>query len=264
MENHEWHDYAYHIQTTTDKYIRILSSFPVDRVLAYFKTSLHGLDPSEMSRCQGLVRQKNVSSVKNPPSWWKILLWSIPNPLNLLLVLLAVIAVATPSPSWPNFVILMVMVVFSCGIRLWQEYKGANAVVRLQACNSTKVTVLRPAPVEDTRYEKKDMRKVAEPWREEQMHGNDLVPGDVIILSPGHSVPADCLVIQANRLLVSQSGLTGESEPVRKSAEAPPGRKDEAIFDLENVAFMGTGVVSGTGLGLVLTTGDRILMAGIT
>lgn len=264
MENHEWHDYAYHIPTTPERYLRILSSFPADRVLAYFKTSLHGLDACEISRRQGLVGQKNVLSVRKPHAWWKVLLWSVPNPFNILLVLLAVIAVATPSPSWANFAILVVMVVLSCGIRFWQEYKGAKAVVRLQACNSSKVMVRRPGRGEEARFEKTDLGKETEPWKEEKMRVKDLVPGDVILLRPGHSVPADCLILQANRLLVSQSGLTGESEPVKKTAEASAGTVTDAIFDLKNIAFMGTGVISGTGLGLVLTTGDRVLMAGIT
>jgi Mg2+-importing ATPase len=115
------------------------------------------------------------------------------------------------------------MMVFSCGVRFWQEWKGATAAVRLQARNTSKAIVRRHYPV------------VAEPWREEEVDEKDIVPGDIIVLNPGISVPADCLVLQANRLQVTQSGLTGESEPQKKTAVSA-NTEDVAIFDLQNIA----------------------------
>jgi P-type Mg2+ transporter len=50
--------------------------------------------------------------------------------------------------------------------------------------------------------------------------------------------------------------LTGESEPVRKSSSVQAEKADASLFDLENICFMGTGVVSGSGAALVLRTGD--------
>ena len=84
----------------------------------------------------------------------------------------------------------------------------------------------------------------------------DLVPGDILPLSPGESIAADCLILEASHLQVSQSTLTGESEPVRKAA-IPEGEKEEnSLFELENIVFMGTNVISGSALALVLRTGD--------
>lgn len=257
LNNKEWHDQT----DDRDHLIRIFASFQADHVLTYFKSRKEGLISAEVKDRRKLVGL-NVLSVKKPPQWWRILLHSLPNPFNILLVALAIIAVATPTPSWPNFAVLTTMIVFSCGVRFWQEFKGATAAVRLQACNASKVIVRRHHPVTITWHEPTDLRAVAEPWKEEAVDIKDIVPGDILALNPGISVPADCLVLQANRLQLSQSSLTGESDPQKKTEVSAA--KDVAIFDLQNIAFMGTSMVSGTGLALVLATGDRVFMASIT
>lgn len=90
-----------------------------------------------------------------------------------------------------------------------------------------------------------------------------LVPGDVIHINPGDSVPADCLVLQASHLQVSQSSLTGESEPLRKTPSLIPEKISPGLFERENLLFMGTSVISGSGLALILTTGDGAFIATI-
>lgn len=83
-----------------------------------------------------------------------------------------------------------------------------------------------------------------------------LVPGDILILLPGNMIPADCVIIYASSLQVSQSSLTGESEPVRRSAVPQPKTTSGNFFDLQNIAFMGTSVVSGTEIAVVFGTGE--------
>jgi Mg2+-importing ATPase len=261
LDNKQWYDEI----ADRDRRIRILASFQADRVLAYFESRREGLTMAEVEARMKLVGL-NVLSVRKPLQWWRILLHSLPDPFNILLVALAIIAVVTPAPSWPNFAVLMTMIVFSCAVRFWHEWKGATASVRLQARNASKAIVRRHDPLG------------AEPWKEEAVDMKNIVPGDILVLDPGSSVPADCLVLQANRLQVSQSGLTGESDPQKKTAVSANTEDVDIfdlqniafmgtgvdIFDLQNIAFMGTGVVSGTGLALVLATGDRVIRAGMT
>jgi len=98
---------------------------------------------------------------------------------------------------------------------------------------------------------------------EKAVREKDLVPGDIVLLSPGAVVPADCLILEALFLRISQSTFTGESKPVPKVALSNSD-KDAALFDLANIAFMGTSVISGNGVALVLRTGDDVLIATMT
>ena len=82
-----------------------------------------------------------------------------------------------------------------------------------------------------------------------------LVPGDVVLLSAGDMIPADCRVLNAKDLFVAQAALTGESLPVEKHARQRASTAN--ALELENMAFMGTNVVSGSGSALVVATGSR-------
>ena len=95
---------------------------------------------------------------------------------------------------------------------------------------------------------------------------DEIVVGDVIHLSSGDIVPADLRIFAARDLFVSQASLTGESEPIEKRAElaedgAVIGR---ALTDLEDLAFMGSTVISGNARGIVVATGARTMFGEAT
>jgi Mg2+-importing ATPase len=83
-----------------------------------------------------------------------------------------------------------------------------------------------------------------------------LVPGDVIALEAGDKVPADVRLIKSENLVLSQSLLSGSLLPVKKSADAYTGDAANP-FDLGNICLMGSAVVNGSGLGVVILTGTR-------
>jgi Mg2+-importing ATPase len=144
------------------------------------------------------------------------------------------------------------MIVISCTVRFWQEYRGNVEAVKLQNSTSTTVQVRRP-----------ESALKVDQHLETAVDERDLVPGDVIHINPGDSVPADCLVIEASHLQISQSSLTGESEPLRKTPSLIPEKISPGLFERENLLFMGTSVISGSGLAVVLTTGDGAFIATI-
>src|SRR5690606_28905133 len=82
----------------------------------------------------------------------------------------------------------------------------------------------------------------------------ELVPGDVIVLEAGHSVPADARLIGSAELRTSEAALTGESLPVSKDARdvLPP---ETPLADRSNMVYMSTGVVAGSGRAVVVATG---------
>ncbi|KAM5374768.1 hypothetical protein ACJZ2D_006262 [Fusarium nematophilum] len=244
-----WQEKPESAQTGTHEGIlRAFAHMPVKSVFDHPGTGAHGISEIEAATRRH-IQGHNLLSSQKPPSWFMLLLLVIPNPFNILLIFLAIINAALPSPNWKGFVVLIVMVVISCIVRFWQEYRSGMAIFRLQASITSNFKVRRQpsnSKVTDKQHSPTEMN----------VSGIDLVPGDVVLLAPGAIVPADCLILESSSLRISQSTWTGESEPAPKVANFD-GNKDEfSLFDLGNLAFMGTNIVSGTGVGLVLRTGD--------
>ena len=87
---------------------------------------------------------------------------------------------------------------------------------------------------------------------------DDLVVGDIVHLSAGDMIPADVRILEAKDLFISQSSLTGESEPVEKTPDVCA--QEESITDYPNIAFMGSNVVSGSATAVVVCVGDDTLV----
>nr|WP_180203660.1 magnesium-translocating P-type ATPase [Pseudomonas sp. SbOxS1]NYU03400.1 magnesium-translocating P-type ATPase [Pseudomonas sp. SbOxS1] len=193
-------------------------------------------------QAQTLRGQWGLNEVEHeqPLPWWTHLWHCYRNPFNLLLTLLAVISWLTEDMK--AAIVIFSMVVLSTLLRFWQESKANQAADALQAMVSNTATVLR----RDS--ENKGAQRVELPIRQ-------LVPGDLILLSAGDMIPADCRVLSAKDLFVSQAAMTGESMPVEKF---PRQRDNDTVnpLDLDNILFMGTNVVSGTAMALILTTGN--------
>jgi Mg2+-importing ATPase len=83
----------------------------------------------------------------------------------------------------------------------------------------------------------------------------ELVPGDIIHLAAGDMVPADMMILYAKDLFVTQSTLTGESEPVEKTVGVTPNKTFTSALETNNLCFMGTSVTSGSARGVILNTG---------
>jgi Mg2+-importing ATPase len=178
---------------------------------------------------------------EQPLPWWTHLWHCYKNPFNLLLTLLAVISWLTEDMK--AAIVIFSMVVLSTLLRFWQETKSNQAADALKAMVSNTATVLR-RDMED-----KSAQRIELPIKQ-------LVPGDLIVLSAGDMIPADCRVLGAKDLFVSQAAMTGESMPVEKF----PRQLDSDTrnpLDLDNILFMGTNVVSGTAMAVILTTGNN-------
>jgi Ca2+-transporting ATPase len=82
-----------------------------------------------------------------------------------------------------------------------------------------------------------------------------IVPGDILILTPGSYIAADIRLLRSHRLSVDESALTGESLPVAKD-HGFLGQEDTALGDRRNLAYMGTHVTGGNGRGVVIATAE--------
>lgn len=87
-----------------------------------------------------------------------------------------------------------------------------------------------------------------------RMEAMSVVPGDLVLLTPGAYIPADCRLLEASRLSIDESSLTGESIPVFKEPELLD-RVDIPLADRKNICFMGTLVTGGQGRAVVVATG---------
>ena len=101
---------------------------------------------------------------------------------------------------------------------------------------------------------------------ERQIPSEELVVGDIVTLSVGDIVPADCKLLESRDLRIAQGALTGESMPVRKDAAAllAAGARDTALTDAACLVFMGTTVISGSALAVVIATGRSALFGGLS
>lgn len=89
----------------------------------------------------------------------------------------------------------------------------------------------------------------------ETVSANELAPGAIVLLSAGDIVPADCRLLDCTRLRVQEGVLTGESGAVEKTTD-PQCLDDLPVWERHNIAFCGTWVTDGSGLGLVTAIGE--------
>lgn len=202
---------------------------------------------------------------EKPLSWPAHLWLSYRNPFNLLLTALAALSgltdvwMAEPDEqSWTAVVIIGSMVVISTLLRFAQELRSNRAAEALKAMVQNTATVLRSgaAPAADDGQRRPYGAPLHESGsRQREVPLAELVPGDVVLLSAGDMIPADCRILNAKDLFIAQAALTGESLPVEKHAVQRVETGNS--LELENMAFMGTNVVSGSGSAMVVATGSN-------
>jgi Mg2+-importing ATPase len=236
-------------------------------VLLSFNTSPEGLHRIEAVARRAREGPNEVAHEKRP-GWHIQLLHAFYNPFILLLLALALVSLGTQ--EYKAATIISVMVAASVVLRFTQEYRSGRAAARLQALVAATAAVRRPAPrseVPPGTAESFGVHLSADP-RLEEVPIRHLVPGDVVHLSAGDMVPADVRLLAAKDLFVSQSSLTGESLPVEKTdvSGAEAARRLESgdnPLDLPNVCFMGTNVISGTALAVVVGTANRTYLGSL-
>src|SRR6266511_2586827 len=206
-------------------------SLPLDGLFAEVAASVNGLSADEAAR--RLARDgPNTIEVAHPHRGLRLLLAQFTSPIVLILVAATVLSMALGDAV--DGLVILVIIAASGALGFWQEHSAGQAVDALMAQVRVEVEVRREG-------------------REISVPVEDVVVGDVLVLSAGDVVPADCRVIESHGLLIDEAALTGESYPVEKrpgvvGAETP-------LAGRANSLFMGTHVVSGTGQAIVVTTG---------
>lgn len=246
--------YAKEIGQTLAVQLRHYSTLESEALLNTLSSHEEGLTEVEAQQQQLKVGLNEVAQEK-PLTWWQHLWYCYRNPFNVLLSLLAVVAFLTDDLT--GSVIISIMVLLSTFLRYWQESKSNKAAESLKAMVTNTAMVLRreinysDLSLLQQRYGAK-VKQLKEIQFEIPIQY--LVPGDIILLSAGDMIPADCRILSAKDLFVSQAAMTGESMPVEKYA-LQHSMDVNSPLELDNLVFMGTNVVSGTAKAVVLNTG---------
>lgn len=211
------------------------------------ETGLSGAEAA--SRLASVGPNKLDEEEKTP--MWKRFFEQMADPMVIMLLVAAAISVITGfiqgEPEWADAAIILSVVILNSVLGVVQEAKSEQALEALQEMSAAQSKVIR------------DGKLV-------QLPSSELVPGDVVLLEAGDSVPADCRVIESASMKIEEAALTGESVPVEKHAEQitlAADADDVPLGDRKNMCYMGSTVVYGRGRAVVVGTGMKTEMGKI-
>jgi len=236
---------------TTKERLAAAIQTPFTESLAFYHTSLKGLDQEQVEENRDLYGENTITKGQED-SIFKKIYESIINPFTIILLVIAFISLVTnvwlakPGQEDPTTsIIIVVLVLISGGIRFVQELRSDKATTNLSKMIVNTATVIRDG-------------------LEQELPIDELVVGDLVKLSAGDMIPADVILFESRDFFVQQSGLTGESDAVEKLAlNKATSQNVESLLEAESLAFMGTNVISGSATAMVLAVGDDTMMGAI-
>ncbi len=167
----------------------------------------------------------NILATKETYSWWSIFVAQLKSPFFYILMFAAIISFFFKEYTDVGLILFVNFLNVSMGF--YQEYNAQKTLSALRKILKPRAKVIREGKVKE-------------------IEAKELVPGDLVVLSPGEQVPADGRIIESVNLLVQEAILTGEEEAVEKT-----------LREENNSVFMGTIVLSGRGLMTVAKTGIK-------
>ena len=200
----------------------------------------HGLTGDEARARLARLGPNEVASERGIPVWRRFL-----DQFRDILVVLLLVATAVSVVLWTyerdtalpyESMAIFAVVLLNAVMGFVQESRAAAALAALRAMSANDAEVIRDG----------ERRSVP---------ASELVPGDLVIIEQGNTVPADARVIESMSLQTAEAPLTGESLPVPKNSA--PIIDEVSLGDRSNMVFSGTAAVSGRGIVVVTQTGMR-------
>jgi H+-transporting ATPase len=200
---------------------------PIDELLKQLSADQKGLSSSEAEKRLQQYGSNEIQEKKaNPLKKFLGYFWG---PIPFMIE--AAVAMSAVLQRWPDFGIILTLLMVNAIVGFWQEHKAGNAIELLKQRLAIKARVLRDGK-----------------WQE--MPAGKLVPGDIARLRIGDIIPADVKLIDGDYLLTDESALTGESLPVEKH--------------LSDVGYASSIVKQGEMNALVVNTGTRTFFGKTT
>ena len=213
-----------------------------DEFIKSFEIKENGLTTDEATNRLHKFGPNEIKQAK-PKKWYHYFFSSLFSPFNCILLGIAFVLFYTDvylpeEPSYANIIVIGILVTASTLLEFFEEFNSNRAAEKLKELVATTTTVIRDG-------------------KETSIPINQVVSGDIVVLSAGSLVPADLRVLEAKDLYIGQSSLTGESDSVKKNVETELTSSDlVSISDLDNICFMGTNVISGSAKCAVIKTAD--------
>ena len=222
---------------------------PVDDLLRQLDTSENGLTAEQAAeRLQKYG--PNALRAAPKPTLVQRFLGQLKDPMLLILLAAAAVSGVTNYLAGEDFAeaaIILIVVLLNAVLGVFQESKAEEAIEALQTMTAATCKVLRDG-------------------RQTVLHSDELVPGDVVVLEAGDSVPADGRLLESASLKIEEAALTGESVPVTKAVQLlglAAGQQDVPLGDRKNMCYMGSTVVYGRGRAVITATGMQTEMGKI-
>jgi len=208
-------------------------STPIADMLQQLKTTPQGLSSQE-AQIRLASQGANLLKAKKRTDSLTLFLNQFKSPIIIILLFAAVLSFFLHDAA--DALIILSIVFVSGLLGFFQERGASNAVAKLLAIVQTKVQALRDGKQQEVPLE-------------------DIIPGDIVILTAGDMVPGDCALVDSRDLFLDEATLTGETYPVEK--EVGILLPETPLSQRKNTLFMGTHVVSGTGTAVVVFTGTK-------
>lgn len=210
-----------------------------EQALITFDSYPEGLNTAEASN-RLKEYGKNIFSEKKSLSAFSLFLRQFTSPLIVILVIATISSFVLQKYHEAYFVLTAVLVNVMLGY--WQEFKANNAIKKLDSYITQKARV------------KRDNKELS-------IDASDVVVGDIVIMKTGSLVPADLRILEENELEIDEALLTGESLAQKKTTEVLP--ELTVLGDRTNMAWGGSVISDGDGLGVVVATGSNTALGKI-
>ena len=212
------------------------------QVLENLGVDAGGLNDQQVQERQAKYGPNKLKEGKKP-SLIQRFFTQLKDPMLIILMIAAAVSALTGMLSgeneWAEVIIIVAVVLLNAILGVIQESKAEAAIEALQTMTAATCKVIRNG-------------------KQIQLHSDELVPGDIVVLEAGDAVPADGRIIENASLKIEEAALTGESVPVNKMIDAlnlVGENEDVPLGDRKNMCYMGSTVVYGRGKAVITETG---------
>lgn len=209
------------------------------KIFSILKTDKNGISQDEAKK-RLKEYGSNILPKKKKVSDFIIFLSQLKSPL--VYILLFALAISLFLKNWLDLLVILAVVVMNTIIGFFNEKKANDSIGKLKEFIQYQARVLRDG-------------------MEYKIFAQEVVPGDIIFLEEGERVPADVRILEVSDLEIIETTLTGESVPSKKSKE--PIDLGCVLADRENMAYMGTYISKGRGMGVVCETAGKTELGSI-
>jgi Ca2+-transporting ATPase len=203
-------------------------------VLQEMGASPDGLSAAAVKEKRASFGPNQLTAKKKKPAW---LLFFNQFKDFMILVLIAAAIVSGVAGDMADAIIIVIIVFLNAVVGFVQEYRAEKAMEALKKMATPQTNVLREGHVQT-------------------IDSTELVPGDVVLLEAGNTVPADLRLVEVQALKIIESSLTGESVAIDKTTDVIE-EVDLPLGDQTNMAYKSTQVTNGRGKGVVVGTGMK-------